>query len=170
MFATKAATYIWLLDNPDKATAIWHLMGAQCAQVTRRPDGLFGWSDGNGSDVKWETVVRAGTQRVWFAEGKVKATMLLPAATVRALIVINHDMEPGQDRAGRERVRHRVDFVLQTDSHLLGMAARLMGHNAPKLAEQFCTQIQTFFGGLAWYLEEDADRAAGLYQKLNRAP
>jgi hypothetical protein len=167
VFAAKAPTYIWLLDNPDKATTIWHMMGAPCADVTRRPDGAFGWTDGNGSDLRWDTLERSGTRRVWYAEGKVKVTMLLPAATVRALIVVHHHLEPGHDRAGRDRVFHRVDFALQTDSHLLGLASRLMGHNAPRMAEQFCTQIQTFFGGLAWYLDDDPERAAPLYRKVN---
>jgi hypothetical protein len=166
-FMAKAPTYIWLLDNPEKAVLLWRMIGAQCTEVTRRPDGTFNWSDTNGSEVHWEAIVRAGTHRIWYAEGKVKPAMLMPTANVRALIVIHHQLEPGQDRSGRDRVQHRVDFYLQTDSHLLSLATRIMGHSAPRMAEQFCTQVQTFFGGLSWYLDEDPDRAAELFRKLN---
>lgn len=168
-FLARAATYIWLLDNPDRAVAVWRMLGAQCADVTRRPDGSFGWKDDNGSDLRWEPIVRAGTRRVWYAEGKVKPALLLPMATVRALIVVHHHQDANADREGRDRIRHRVDFVIQTDSTILGLATRVMGHSAPKLAEQFSAQVQMFFGGLAWFIDDDTERARKMFDRLERS-
>lgn len=166
-FLARAASYVWLLDNPDKAVALWRQIGAQVAQVDRRGDHSFGWRDDNGSDLRWDTLVRTGTRRVWYAEGRVKPALLVPGATVRALIVLHHHLEPGQEADGRDRIRHQVEFVLQTDSALLALASRVMGATAPRLAEQFTSQVQMFFGGMAWYLDTDPDRAGGLLQRVN---
>lgn len=170
LFAARAGTYVWLLDNPDRAVALWRMVGAQCTQVDRRGEHSFGWKDENGSDLRWETVLRTGTRRVWYAEGKVKPALLIPGATVRALIVVHHQLEPGRDSKGRDRVRHRAEFFLQTDSHILALAARIMGASAPRLADQFSSQIQMFFGGMAWYLDSDPERAEGLIQRLQATP
>lgn len=167
LFAARSGTYIWLLDNPDRAVTLWRMIGAQCSQVERRGDSSFGWKDANGSDVQWETILRTGTRRAWYAEGKVKPALLIPGATVRALIVVHHQLEPGQDTRGRDRIRHRAEFFLQTDSHILALAARIMGASAPRLAEQFSSQIQMFFGGLSWYLDSDPERAQKLFERLN---
>ncbi len=167
LFVARAGTYVWLLDNPEKAVALWKSLGAQCAPVERRGEQSYGWKDANGSDLHWDTIVRTGDRRIWYAEGKVKPAMLIPGANVRALIIVHHQLEAGHIVEGRDRIRHRVEFILQTDSRILALAARLMGASAPRLAEQFSSQVQMFFGGMAWYLDSDPERANRMLRQVN---
>src|SRR5437763_7585609 len=57
-FHCQAAVYRWLLDHPDRAVWMWRKLGAVCTDITDRGGGRFGWRDGHGSDVHWDTVVR----------------------------------------------------------------------------------------------------------------
>ena len=61
-------------------------MGAQCAQITIRDDGRFGWKDDQGGDVWWEPVVRTAKQRVWYAEGKARGRAATLPETVLAMV------------------------------------------------------------------------------------
>ena len=42
----------------------------------------------------------------------------------------------------------------------------LLGAWAPRLAEQYLGQLQLFYGGMAWYLYQDAERAKKMYRRL----
>ena len=53
-------------------------------------------------------------------------------------------------------------MILNTDSKVAALAARMLGVSAPRVAEQYVGQLQTFFGALAWYLSEHPDRVSEL--------
>ena len=150
-FHCQPEVYRWLLDHPDRAAHMWKRMGAVCADITDRGGGRFGWSDGQGSDLVWETVLRSPQQHVWYAEGVVRPGALLPLVTVRAVVVL-HTTE-GHDGAGRPAMRHWGEVVLHTDSRAAALATRLAGGSAPRMAEQYVAQVQTFFAALAWRLD-----------------
>ena len=79
-----------------------------------------------------------------------------------------------------EFVRHKVldligDLALlghpivgHVEAHKAGhalhaaLATKLLGSAGPKMAEQCVSQMQTFFGALAWYMHRYPDRAATL--------
>jgi hypothetical protein len=115
----------------------------------------------------WQTVVQTSRQRVWYAEGLVKPAPLLPASTVRAVVVLH--FANGDDAEGRMAVRHQMDLWLHTDSRALALAARLFGASAPRLAESYIGQMEMFFGALAWYLSDNPNRARDLFQQLRDA-
>src|SRR5262245_16982245 len=77
-FSCTPEQYYWLLDNPDRAVTAWRRLGAKCVSITRRGPTKFAYTDDAGSDVTWETIHQSPGMRIWFAEGKVKATPLLP--------------------------------------------------------------------------------------------
>lgn len=163
-FNCRPAVYHWLLDHPDLAVRLWYALGARCAAVEDRGGGVFGWHDGQGSDVRWQTVLHAGGQRLWYAEGRVKPGVLLPTVGFQAVVVL--DYTEGHDREGRPALRHQMRLYLHTDSHAAALAARLVGASAPRLAEQYAAQLEMFFGGMAWYLDQDPERAKALMESL----
>ncbi len=122
-----------------------------------------GWRDEQGSDMSWQAVVRAPSEQVWYAEGVVRPGPLLPLITVRALLVLH--ITEGHDAAGRSAVRHQGELVLRTDSRAANLAARLLGASAPRMAEQYVAQIQTFFAALAWHLDEHPEKARKLLRE-----
>jgi hypothetical protein len=165
VFACHSETYHWLLEHPDQACRLWRLLGAHCADVQEQGGGRFGWTDGQGSALHWDTVIRTPRQHVWYAEGRVKPGFLLGTVSVRALVILH--LTEGHDREGQPAMRHQAELVLRADSAALAVAARVLGASAPGLAEQYVGQIETFFGALAWYLDDDTDRARELFEKLN---
>ena len=159
-FHCQPPTYHWLLDHPDRAVRGWHKMGARCADIADRGNGRFGWKDDQGSDVYWDTVVRGADQRVWYAEGAVRVGPLLPLVPVRAVVILY--ITQGHDAKGRPAVRHEAELVLHTDNRVAALAARVMGVSAPRAAEQYVGQIQTFFAVLAWHLYRHPEKAKAL--------
>lgn len=168
IFTCRPAFYSWLLDHPDLAVKLWRGLGVSCAEIQDRGEGRYAWNDGQGSSVNWTTVVDDKSQRVWYAEGQVKPGVLLPASSVRAVVCLRHD--EGRDEDGRPAIRHQAELVLQTDSRAIALAARLLGASAPHLAEQYAGQIQTFYAGLAWYLDQHPDKARALLSELIKPP
>jgi hypothetical protein len=162
-FTCKPATYYWLLDHPDLTAQLWRQLGAKVADVTSLGDGRFGWSDGQGSSLHWETALRTPQQRIWYAEGRVKPGMLLPTTAIKAVMVINYT--EGQDKLGHPALRHQVQLFLRTDSMAVAMAARVVGMSAPHMAEQYLGQIETFFAAMSWYLNENPRQARALCEK-----
>src|SRR5262249_12574341 len=73
-FAGRPALYTWLLDHPDRVVLAWRRLGAQCTEVTDHGNGLFGWKDGYGGEVRWQTVHDSPRLRVWYAEGRIRPT------------------------------------------------------------------------------------------------
>jgi hypothetical protein len=157
LFTCCPSIYHWLLDHPDQAVQLWRRLGAKCMDIQDRGKGVFGWSDGQGSDVRWWLVHRTAQMRIWYAEGSARATGILPLVPVRAVMVLRHT--DGKNGAGRTLVRHQIDLFLQTDSKTAALVTRLMGPSAPRMAEQSAGQIGMFFSALAWYLDQHPDRA-----------
>jgi hypothetical protein len=152
--------YQWLLDHPDRAAAAWKRLGAKVADISDRGNGRFGWSDEQGSDLHWDTVYHGPQMRVWHAEGKVRPGALLPLAPVQAVIVL-HCTE-GRDNDGKATLRHQVEMVLHTDSKAIALAARVFGASAPRVAEQYVSQVEMFFSALTWYFDQHPEKAESL--------
>jgi hypothetical protein len=167
-FHCRPSLYYWLLDHPDLAVSWWRGLGAKCTDIYPRGDGGFAWKDAQNGEVHWQTIVRKPKQRVWYAEGRVKAGVMLPAVSIRAVVVLNH--QEGSDSKGKPAVRHQMDMILHTDSRAVSLAARLFGASAPRLAEEYVAQLEMFFGALAWYLSEHPDKATALFRELNVSP
>lgn len=165
-FHCRPVLYYWLLDHPDLAVRLWRGLGAKCADIQARDDGSFTWKDAQNGEMHWQTVVRSGKQRVWYAEGRVKPGLMLPAVSVRAVVVLNH--QEGSDGSGKPAVRHQMDMILHTDSRAVSLATRLFGASGPRLAEEYVGQLEMFFGALAWYLSEHPDKATALFEELKQ--
>ena len=159
-FHCQPVVYHWLLDHPDRAVEMWRKLGAEVTPISARGNDRFGWKDDQGSDMHWDVVVRAPHEQVWYAEGVVRPGPLLPVVPVRALLVLH--ITAGHDAEGRSAVRHQAELVLRTDSRAANLAARLLGASAPRMAEQYVAQIQTFFAALAWHLDEHPEKARKL--------
>ncbi len=164
-FHCKPAMYYWLLDHPDSAMRFWRALGAKCADIQTIGEGSFLWKDATYGEVHWQTIVRTPKQRVWFAEGRVKPGVMLPAVSIQAVVVLNH--EEGHDGSGSAAIRHQMDMVLHTDSRAVNLATRLFGASAPRMAEEYVGQMEMFFGALAWYLSDHPDKAKALFEELN---
>jgi hypothetical protein len=167
-FTCQPAMYRWLLDNTEQAIRLWRQIGARVNDIEDRGNGRCGWRDGHGSDVYWDVVLRTDGSRLWYAEGRVKLGKLLPASAFRAVVLLT--CEEGQDGKGRPTIRHRTHLWVRTDSRAVALAARILGGSAPRLAEQYLAQTEMFFGGLAWYLDQDPDRARRLFAQIGQAP
>ncbi len=165
-FHCRPVLYYWLLDHPDLAVRLWRGLGAKCSDIQARGDGSFMWKDAQNGEMHWQTVVRSGKQRVWYAEGRVKPGLMLPAVSVRAVVVLNH--QEGSDGSGKPAVRHQMDMILHTDSRAVSLATRLFGASAPRLAEEYVGQLEMFFGALAWYLSEHPEKATALFEELKQ--
>jgi hypothetical protein len=152
--------YHWLLDHPDRAAAAWKRLGAKVADISDRGNGRFGWSDEQGSDLHWDTVYHSPQLRVWHADGKVRPGALLPLAPVQAVVVL-HCTE-GRDSDGKATLRHQVEMVLHTDSKTMALAARVFGASAPRVAEQYVSQLEMFFSALTWYFDQHPDKVQAL--------
>ncbi len=164
-FSCVPEQYYWLLDNPDRAVTAWRRLGAKCVSIQRRPGNKFGYVDEAGSDVAWETVHQTPGLRIWLAEGKVKASPVLPLVPVKAMIVLRSTEAKMPD--GGMVIQHQSDVVIHTDSKVANTATKLMGASAPKLAEQGLGQLQLFFSALACYLDRHPERVEPLFRPEN---
>jgi hypothetical protein len=157
-------TYSWLLDHPDHAVRLWRHLGAKCMDIENGGGGNFGWHDPQGSEVHWETVRRTPEERIWYAEGRIKPGVLLPAVMVRAVVVVQ--FHQGWDGSGHPAVRHQMHLVVRADSRAVSLATRLLGSSAPHMAEQYISHMEMFFGALAWYLDQHPDLAEVMFKEL----
>jgi len=162
IFRGKAAYYHRLLDHPDQGVRIWRRLGAKCMDIADQGASRFCWSDGQGTDIRWETVHQDSRLRVWYAEGKSRPALLLPTVPLRAVVVLHHVV--ASEDIDRTLIKHRADLYLQTDSKTAQLIARLLGPSAPRLAEQGVAQLEMFFSALVWYLDRHPDRAASLFE------
>jgi hypothetical protein len=168
-FNTRPAIYRYLLDHPDHAVKLWRQLGAQVSDIDDQGGGHYLWKDGRGSEVRWEIGLRGkGGLHLWYAEGKIKPGMLLPAQSFRAVALLQ--FTEGVDTKGLPAIRHQVYFVLRCDSRAIALATRLMGHSAPRLTESYLGQLLAFYGGLAWYIYQDDDRARNLFEQVGLRP
>jgi len=161
-FSCTPEQYHWLLDNPDRAVTAWRKLGAKCVSIQRRAGGRFGYVDEMGSDVSWETIHQGPGLRVWFAEGKVKASAVLPLVSVKALVILRH--AEGKLTDGNVVVQHQTEIVIQTDNKAAAGVTKLMGQSAPKLAEQGLGQLQLFFSALSCYVDRHPEQVESLFR------
>jgi hypothetical protein len=166
VFVCEPDVYRWLLDHHDRASAAWRRLGAQCVFITDRGNGRFGWSDGQGSDVHWDAVHQAAGLRVWYAEGTVRAGLLLPAVPVRAVVVLRY--AEGRDELDRTVMGHQLTLFAHADSRTASLATRLLGASVPRLAEQYVQQMELFFSALARYLQRHPEQAEQLLSSESR--
>jgi hypothetical protein len=165
MFTCQPPMYHWLLDHPDQAVKLWRRLGAKCIEIEDRGNGRFGWKEGV-SDVHWDLVRDAPHQRVWYAEGQVKPSLLLPMVSLKAVLVL--DYAEGKDGGDQLAVRQQMHLILHTDSRAVALATRVMGDSAPKMADQFLGQLQMFYAAMAWYLDQHPDKAEKMFATLQQ--
>jgi hypothetical protein len=159
-FHCQPPLYFWFLDHPDQGVVIWRRLGAKCMDLTDMGGGRFGWTDGKGSAVHWDTVYKDSRVRIWYAEGQARPAPLLAPVGGRAVVVLRY-LE-GSDLNGRPLIRHQADLFLQTDSKAMALVARLLGAPAHRLGEQGLEQMEMFFSALVWYLDRHPERASAL--------
>jgi hypothetical protein len=148
--------YMWLLDNPDQAVQIWRKLGAKCMDIHNRGDGHFGWTDKNGSDIGWQTIHRGPNMRIWYSEGSAKPTPWLPAVPVRAVAIMRY--AACTDSTGRVLIHHRAELAFLTDSKAAALITQMMGNQSQLMAQQCVAQMELFFSGLVWYLDQHPER------------
>ena len=157
-FVAHPKVYDWLIEHPDRAALAWQRMKVPCVDITDLGKGQFYWSDENGSELAWQAVGRFENGVVWYATGKVKGGALLPTVPVRAVAVLHAPRgEPDKDTGGAT-FKPTVHVYLLSDSRLATAALRVVGSNAPKMAEQGAEQLLFFFSGVARYLHKNPDK------------
>ena len=161
-FTCTPKQYYWLLDNPDSAVTAWRRLGAKCVAIHRRGPGKFAYTDDSGSEIVWETIHQGPGIRVWFAEGKVKASSVLPLVPVKALVILRHS--EGKTSDGITYVQHHAEVVIHTDNKAAAGVTKLMGQAAPRLAEQGLGQLQLFFSALSCYVDRHPERIDTLFR------
>jgi hypothetical protein len=157
-FLCTPAVYQWLLDHPDRASLAWRRLKVPCVAIKEEGEGRFAWSDGEGSELKWQTVGRFADGLVWYATGKVKASPAAPSVPVRAVVVMLHPKQALGN--GTAVVSPMVQAFLQTDSKAAKVVMRLLGPAAPRIAQQGAEQLLFFFSGIARYVQEHPDQAS----------
>jgi hypothetical protein len=164
-FACHPPVYYWLLEHPDRGVVAWRRLGAPCLLISEQGPGRFTWTDEHGSKLEWEAVYHSASERIWYADGKVRPGPMLPLVPVKAVIVLRYCEVAGA--RGGQMIQHQADMFLYTDSIGAALATKLLGPAAPRMAHQCVTQMQAFFSGLAWYAQRYPDRADGLFMQGN---
>lgn len=163
-FQAHDTVYPWLLEHPDRVSLAWKRMNVECVQIDATGDGKFLWSDGNGSQLTWQTVAKLSDGLVWYATGKVKAATLLPMVPVKAVAVVRHPKKP-TDTKGIVTLTPEAAVYLQSDSRAANALLRMVGPAAPKMAEEGAEQLLFFFSGVATYLKNHPDQVQTLLAK-----
>jgi hypothetical protein len=166
-FTGDPALYRWLLDHPDRAVCAWRRLGAVCTEITGLGGGWFACTDGHGSEVRWQTAYDSPSLRIWYAEGRVRPTLLLPAAPVQIVLVLRHGNRP--DGSGRTLICHQADVYFHTDNKTAALIAKMLDSSAPQLAEQGLRQIEIFFSALVWYFGQHPERTEQLLARSGNA-
>jgi len=156
-FSATPAVYRWLLDHPDRAAKGWKKLGAPCLDIVSPRENLYSWTDTQGNDLAWETVCRGPNVQIWYAHGRTRPPMLLPAVPVRAVVVLHHCEVV--DSFGRPRIQQQADMFVQTDSKTAQLVLRLLGPSVPRISEQCLGQLCIFFSAMAHYIDRHPDRA-----------
>lgn len=154
------AMYDWLFDHPDRVALAWQRLKVPAVPIADAGNGLFAWTDENGSEVVWRTVGTFQDGRVWYATGKVKPGPAVPAVPVKAVAVLTHPRKATKD--GVAAFSTSVQIYLVSDSKAATVALRLMGPAAPKVAEQGAEQFLEFFNGIAEYVQQNPTKADAL--------
>jgi hypothetical protein len=155
-----AAMYEWLFDHPDRVALAWNRLKVPAVPISDAGNGLFSWTDENGSEVVWRTVGTFADGRVWYATGKVKPGVATPSVPVKAVAVLTHPKKVAKD--GVASFSTSVQIFLVSDSKAATVALRLLGPAAPKVAEQGAEQFLEFFNGIADYVQKNPTKADAL--------
>jgi hypothetical protein len=161
-FACVPEQYYWLLDNPERAVTAWRRLGAKCVSINRRGPNKFAYTDDTGTDIAWEVIHQSPSVRIWYAEGKVKPSAVLPLVPVKALIVLHHTN--GKSPDGVVVVSHQAEVVIHTDSKAASAVTRMMGQSAPKLAEHGLAQLELFYSALSRFIDLHPERVELLFR------
>jgi hypothetical protein len=159
-FAARPELYAWLLDHPDRASLAWQRMGVPAVMITAQGENRWSWSDGEGSELTWQTVWRSAEGRIWYAEGHAKPGAMLPVIPVRAVAILRHSRDG--EETNPAHIRQQVDIYLQTDSRAAGLVARLLGPAGPRMADQGAGQLLLFFSLLCRHFERNPDQVEQL--------
>lgn len=159
-FAGDVDAYRFFLDHPDRAVTAWRKIGAKCVDIQCRGNQQYRWTDENGSDISWQTVLSQGDMRVWYAEGKIKPGPLLPIVPVRVVVVLRCSEIPMA--GGTKALQHQTEMAVHTDSKTASLVTKMLGPSAQRMAEQGLGQFQFFFGGLSMYINRRPAEAAYL--------
>ena len=155
-----ASMYEWLFDHPDRVALAWQRLKVPAVPISDAGNGLFAWTDENGSEVVWRTVGTFADGRVWYATGKVKPAAAAPSVPVKAVAVLSHPQKANKD--GVAAFSTSVQIFLVSDSKLATAALRMMGPAAPKVAEQGAEQFLEFFNGIAEYVQKNPTKSDAL--------
>jgi hypothetical protein len=158
-FTCDPNTYEWLLENPHRAVTMWKLLGAKCSPIEQEGSGKYYSRDGSGTDMKFYLLANAEGLKVWLAEGQGKAGPLMPVVPIKAVIVHQY-----KRRMQEGTVTHKTTVYAITDSKSLTLLTKALGPSVPMLARKSVSQMQMFFGALAWYLERNPDRAESIFK------
>ena len=96
----------------------------------------------------------------------MKPSLLLPMVSLKAVLVL--DYAEGKDGNDQLAVRQQMHLILHTDNRAVALATRVMGDSAPKMADQFLSQLQMFYAAMAWYLDQHPDKAEKLFATLRQ--
>lgn len=162
-FVAHSDMYQWLLDHPDRTSAAWRKLGVAASEIKPLKDGRFVWRDENGSEMVWQAVAKSDQGRIWYAEGKIKPAALSPSFPVSAVAVLNHSEK--QRSTGDHTIKHQVEIFLSTDSKAANLVAKVLGDNAPKMAQQGAEQVLMFFSGIAKYTHDKPEKATTLFEE-----
>ncbi|MEY4395753.1 MAG: hypothetical protein RL595_3002 [Planctomycetota bacterium] len=158
-FTCDPNTYEWLLENPHRAVTMWKLLGAKCSPIEQEESGRYYSRDGSGTDMKFCLLANAEGLKVWLAEGQGKAGPLMPVVPIKSVIVHQY-----KRRMQEGTVTHKTTVYAITDSKSLTLLTKALGPSVPMLARKSVSQMQMFFGALAWYLERNPDRAESIFK------
>lgn len=163
-FQAHETVYPWLLDHPDRVSLAWKRMNVECVEIAATADGQFQWTDGNGSQLTWQSVAKLSDGLVWYATGKVKAATLLPMVPVKAVAVVRHPKKPTETK-GIVTLKPEASVYLLTESRAANALLRMVGPAAPKMAEDGAEQLLFFFSGVATHLKDNPDKVETLLAK-----
>jgi hypothetical protein len=156
-FTGQADFYNWLLDHPDRGVQAWRRLGARCQSVTDQRDGAFVWTDGHGSEIRWQTAYTTDALRVWYADGRIRPALFMPPVSVQIVVILRHGKRLSPEQ--RTLLFHQADVFMQTDNKTAVLMTKMLGASAPRIAEESLSQLETFFSGLVWYVDHHPDRA-----------
>jgi hypothetical protein len=152
VFPCRPFVYAWLLDNPHAGVRAWQSLKATKVTLERQADGSFVGRDGQGGELRWQTILAEPGRRIWLIEGAGRLLPLTPPVAMRALLILRYQEVKGTD--GRVGVRHRCEVFAQSDAKTLAALGKLFGMPPETAARKTLEQVELFFSGMAWYLTE----------------
>ena len=154
------AVYEWLYDHPDRVALAWQRLKVPSIPIADLGGGKFGWTDEHGSEIVWQTVGTFTDGRVWYANGKVKASAAAPAIPVQGVVIVTHPKRVERD--GVALYAPSVQAFMHSDSKAANLVLRVLGPSVPNVAEQAAGQLLDFFGGIAAYVQRNPTKAEEL--------